>query len=190
MKKKIDMKDVVGSPYFTSAILMLIIVGLIAGLVLFTLDINKTKVEITKAKEAYALNMQEIQILERLREDSKVAEAKLAEYDGILPSELGDVYIYEENFVKGLENFGLKVNSCSFSQVQAQTKETSFTVNISGKYNNIHSYMNYVASQKQLQRVDSATFTVDSEGMYIADIVITILSEYGASGVSDIDAAA
>lgn len=183
LNKNIDMKGVKDSPYFTAVALLLVIALIIGGIVYFTLGIKKTKKDIVAAKESYYLNVKEVQALEQLKAQSEQAEKKLKEYDGILPGELGDCFLLEEEFVKKLESFDLVVNSVEVSQIQLQTMETSFTVNVTGKFANIHGYMNYVASQKQLQRVDALTISAASDGNYTADMVVTLLSESGASGV-------
>ncbi len=179
--KNIDLKDLKNSPYFTAAVLIIVILGLIAGIVLFTLNIADIKKDIVSAKESYVLNLKEVETLEKLRDASKKAEDQLKVYDGILPNELGDAYVLEEQMVKGMQNFGLTVNSSSLSQAQSATMETSFAVNVTGTFANIHGYMNYIAGQKQIQRLDRCTLSANGDGTYTADLIVTVLSESGAT---------
>lgn len=181
MKKNIDFKDLKNSPIFTVVILVLVILLLIGGIVFFTLDIGNIKKDIVSAKESYVLNLKEVETLEKLRDASKKAEEQLKVYDGILPNELGDAYVLEEQMVKGMQNFGLTVNSSSISQAQSATMETSFAVNVTGTFANIHGYMNYIASQKQIQRLDRCTLSANGNGTYTADLTVTVLSESGAT---------
>ncbi len=184
MNKNINFKDLKNSPIFTVVILVLVILGLIAGIVLFTLDIGNIKKDIVSAKESYVLNLKEVATLEKLRDASKKAEEQLKVYDGILPNELGDGYLLEEQMIKGMQNFGLTVNSSSISQAQSATMETSFAVNVTGTFANIHSYMNYIAGQKQIQRLDRCTLNANDDGTYTADLTVTVLSESGATNVA------
>ncbi len=182
--KNIDLKDLKNSPYFTAAVLVIVILLLIGGIVYFTLGIGDIKKDIVSAKESYVLNLKEVETLEKLRDASKKAEEQLKVFEGILPDSLGDGYLLEEEMVKGMQNFGLTVNSSSISQAQSTTMETSFAVNVTGTFANIHSYMNYIAGQKQIQRLDKCTLTSNNDGTYTADLVVTVLSEGGATNVA------
>lgn len=184
MKKNIDIKQLKNSPYFTAVLLFLVIILIIGCIVYFTMGINTVKKDIVSAKESYVLNLKEVETLEKLRSASRKAEEQLKVFDGILPEELGDAYILEEEIVKGMENFGLTVNSSSVSQTQGATYETSFAVNVTGTFTNIHGYMNYIAGQKQIQRLDKCVLTTTGSGEYNADLVVTVLSVNGASNVA------
>lgn len=182
--KNIDFKDLKNSPIFTVVALVLVILIIIGGIVFFTLDTANIKKDIVSAKESYVLNLKEVATLEKLRDASKKAEEQLKVFDGILPQELGDGYLLEEEMVKGMQNFGLTVNSSSVTQAQSATMETSFAVNVTGTFANIHGYMNYIAGQKQIQRLDKCTLTSNNDGTYTADLVVTVLSESGATNVA------
>ncbi len=190
--KKIDIKDIKNSPY-TSAIGLVFVILLVIGIIVyFSMGIAETKKEIVAVRESYKKNLQEIAILEELRAQSEKAEAQLEIYKGILPDGLGDVYILQEDVVNACENFGLTVASASVTQVPAQTQETTFLLDVSGSFENIHSYMEYISGLEQMHRFDEITLSPKGDGEYSAKLSLTILSQNGADGVlgAVVDAAA
>ena len=183
--KKINTKDITGSPYFVAGLLVLVIALVVAGIAFFIVDITKTKAKIVEAREEYALNIKEIAILEELRAQSEKAEQQLEVYKGILPDGLGDVYILQEDVIKTCKNFGLKVTSIEVTQVPAETQETIFVFNVSGSFSGIYEYMKYVSNLEQMHRIDalSITKTNDNNTQYAATISLAVLSQDGAEGI-------
>lgn len=180
--KEIKFEDIKNSPYTTAVILALIIALVIAGIAFLINDIVKTKEEIVKVRISYQENLKEIAILEELRAQSEKAEQQLEIYKGILPDELGDVYILQEDVVATCKNFGLELSTIEVTQVPAQTQETTFVFNAKGTFENIHSYMSYISTLEQIHRFDAISLVKSAEG-YEATISLTILSQNGAEGV-------
>ncbi len=181
--KKIDLKDIKNSPYTSAVALVLVMLLVIAIIVYFIIGIFQTKDEIVAVRESYQKNLQEIAVLEELRAQSQKAEAQLEVYKGILPDELGDVFVLQEKVVETCENFGLEVLAIEVTQVPAQTQETTFVFNVQGTFENIHSYMAYISGLEQMHRFDAASITKSEEDKYVATLSLTILSQNGADGV-------
>lgn len=181
--KKINLEDIKKSPYTSAVALFLVMLLIIAAIVYFIVGIFDTKEEIVAVRESYKKNLQEIAVLEELRSQSKKAEAQLEVYKGILPDNLGDVYILQEDVIKTCENFGLEVADIEVTQVPAQTQETTFVFNVSGTFENIHSYMAYISSLEQMHRFDAVSLTKADKNKYTATISLAILSQNGADGV-------
>ena len=181
--KKINLEDIKKSPYTSAVALFLVMLLIIAAIVYFIVGIFDTKEEIVAVRESYKKNLQEIAILEELRSQSKKAEAQLEVYKGILPDNLGDVYILQEDVIKTCENFGLEVADIEVTQVPAQTQETTFVFNVSGAFENIHSYMAYISSLEQMHRFDAVSLTKEDKNKYTATISLAILSQNGVDGV-------
>ena len=181
--KKINLNDIKNSPYTSAVALVLVMLLIVAIIAYFIVGILNTKDEIVAVRESYKKNLQEIAILEELRSQSKKAEAQLEVYKGILPDGLGDVYILQEDVVKTCENFGLEVTDIEVTQVPAQTQETTFVFNVSGTFENIHSYMAYISNLEQMHRFDALSLTKADKDKYAATLSLTILSQNGAEGV-------
>ena len=180
--KKIDLKDIKSSPYTTAVILGLVIALVIAAIAFLVSDIIKTKEEIVQVRISYQENLKEIAILEELRAQSEKAEQQLEIYKGILPDELGDVYILQEDVIATCKNFGLELSTIAVTQLPAQTQETTFVFNAKGTFENIHSYMSYISTLEQIHRFDAVSLGKSGD-MYEATISLTILSQNGAEGV-------
>ena len=180
--KEIKFEDIKNSPYTTAVILVLIILLVIAGISFLIYDIVQTKAEIVEVRASYQENLKEIAILEELRAQSEKAEQQLEVYKGILPDELGDVYMLQEDVVATCKNFGLELSAIEVTQVPAQTQETIFVFNASGTFENIHSYMSYISTLEQVHRFDAISL-VKSGDKYEATISLAILSQNGATGV-------
>ncbi len=181
--KKIDIKDIKNSPYTTAIVLVFIIVLVIGMIVFFTMNIIQTKNEIVLVREAYNKNLKEISVLEELRAQSEKAEAQLEIYKGILPDDLGDVYMLQEDVVATCKNFGLEITSVNVTQIASQTQETVFALSVKGSFENIHSYMSYISGLTQVHRFDSVSLIKESNDVYSANISLAILSQNGAQGV-------
>ena len=181
--KKINLEDIKNSPYTSAVALILVMLLIVAAITYFVIGIFDTKDEIVAVRESNKKNLQEIAILEELRSQSKKAEAQLAVYEGILPEELGDVYILQEEVVNACENFGLEVTDIEVTQTPAQTQETIFVFNVSGTFENIHSYLAYISSLEQMHRFDALSLTKAEKNKYAATISLAILSQNGAEGV-------
>lgn len=180
--KNIDLKDLKNSPYTTAVILALVIVLVIAAVAYLIYDIIQTKNEIVEVRASYQENLKEIAILEELRAQSEKAEAQLEVYKGILPDELGDVYILQEDVIETCKNFGLEIKTIQVTQVPAQTQETVFVFNVKGTFENIHSYMSYISTLEQIHRFDAVSLVKTGDG-YEATLSLAILSQNGAEGV-------
>ncbi len=181
--KKIDLKDIKNSPYTSAVALVLVMLLVVAIIVYFILGIFQTKDEIVAVRESYQKNLQEIAILEELRAQSEKAEAQLEVYKGILPDELGDVYILQEEVINTCRNFGLEVSTIEVTQIPAQTQETTFVFNVQGTFENLHSYMVYISELEQMHRFDALSLTKAEGDKYAATISLAILSQNGADGV-------
>ncbi len=181
--KKINLEDIKNSPYTSAVALVLVMLLIVAAITYFIIGIFDTKNEIVAVRESNKKNLQEIAILEELRSQSKKAEAQLEVYKGILPDALGDVYILQEDVIKTCENFGLEVTDIEVTQVPAQTQETTFVFNVTGKFENIHSYMAYISSLEQMHRFDAISLKKADKDKYAATISLAILSQNGAEGV-------
>ena len=181
--KKINLDDIKNSPYTSAVALVLVMLLIVAAIAYFIVGFFNTKDEIVAVRESYKKNLQEIAILEELRSQSKKAEAQLEVYKGILPDGLGDVYILQEDVIKTCENFGLEVTDIEVTQTPAQTQETTFVFNVSGTFENIHSYMSYISSLEQMHRFDAVSLTKTDKNKYAATISLAILSQNGAEGV-------
>ena len=181
--KKINLEDIKNSPYTSAVALVLVMVLIVAAITYLVVGIFDTKDEIVAVRESYKKNLQEIAILEELRSQSKKAEAQLEVYKGILPDELGDVYILQEDVIKTCKNFGLEVTEIEVTQAPAQTQETTFVFNVSGTFEQIHSYMAYISGLEQMHRFDAVSLTKADKNKYTATISLAILSQNGAEGV-------
>ena len=178
----INFKDIKNSPYATAAVLVLIILLVIAAISYLIYDIVQTKEQIVQVRASYEENLKEIAVLEELRAQSKKAEQQLEIYKGILPDELGDVYILQEKQIATCENFGLEVVSVEVTQVPAQTQETTFVFNVKGSFENIHEYMAYMSTLEQVHRFDTINMTKTGDN-YEATITLAVLSVNGAEGI-------
>lgn len=189
--KKINFDDIKHSPYTSAVGLGLVMLLVIAIIIYFILGIFQTKDDIVATRESYKKNLQEIAILEELRAQSEKAEAQLEVYKGILPDELGDVYILQEDIIETCKNFGLTVSSIEVTQVPAETQETVFVFNVSGTFENLHSYMAYISELEQMHRFDAVSIIKGEKDKYNATLSLAILSQNGAEGVMSavIDAA-
>lgn len=178
-------KDITGSPYFVAGMLVFVIVLVIAAISYFIVDISNVKKEIVETNKLYEQNIREMAILEELRAQSEKAEQQLAIYEGILPADLGDVYILQENVVKTCENFGLEVVTIDVTQMPAQTQETTFTFNVKSSFSNIYDYLRYISNLEQMHRFDALSLkkSTDKGVGYEATISLTVLSQNGAQGV-------
>lgn len=181
--KKINLDDIKNSPYTSAVALILVMLLIVAAIAYLIVGIFNTKDEIVAVRESYKKNLQEIAILEELRAQSEKAEAQLEVYKGILPDGLGDVYILQEEVIKTCENFGLEVTDIEVTQAPAQTQETTFVFNVSGAFENIHSYMAHISSLEQMHRFDAVSLTKADNDKYAATISLAILSQNGADGV-------
>lgn len=180
--KEIKFEDIKNSPYTSAVILALIILLVIAGIAFLIYDIVQTKQEIVEVRASYQENLKEIAILEELRAQSEKAEQQLEVYKGILPDELGDVYMLQEDVVATCKNFGLELSAIEVTQVPAQTQETIFVFNAKGTFENIHSYMSYISTLEQVHRFDAISLVKTGDD-YEATISLAILSQNGATGV-------
>lgn len=180
--KEIKFEDIKNSPYTSAVILALIILLVIAGISFLIYDIVQTKKEIVEVRTSYQENLKEIAILEELRAQSEKAEQQLEVYKGILPDELGDVYMLQEDVVATCKNFGLELSAIEVTQVPAQTQETIFVFNAKGTFENIHSYMSYISTLEQVHRFDAISLVKTGDD-YEATISLAILSQNGATGV-------
>ncbi len=181
--KKINLDDIKHSPYASAVGLGLVMLLVVAVIVYFILGIFQTKDDIVATRESYKKNLQEIAILEELRAQSEKAEAQLEVYKGILPDDLGDVYMLQEDVVEACESFGLTVSTIEVTQVPAQTQETIFVFTVLGTFENLYDYMAYISELEQIHRFDAISITKAEDDKYNATISLAILSQNGAEGV-------
>ena len=181
--KNINLDDIKNSPYTSAVGLGVVMLLVVAIIVYFILGIFQTKDDIVATRESYKKNLQDIAKLEELRAQSEKAEAQLEVYKGILPDDLGDVYMLQEDVVEACENFGLTVSTIEVTQVPAQTQETVFVFNVSGTFENLYEYMAYISELEQIHRFDAVAITKADKDKYNATISLAILSQNGADGV-------
>ena len=182
-KKQIDIKDITSSPYFVAALMGICIALTIAALVFFILDINKTKKDITAARQLNVACENDANILGKLKEESDQASARLEECESILPQSLGNAYELQEDVTYKFESFGASVTAIEFITTKNETNEIVFTITCSGSFESIYNVMNYYSNIEQVHRIDSLNLTKDSEGIYSAVITLAILSEEPVDGV-------
>ncbi len=186
--KSISVKDITSSPIFIAVILCLVIIGIIAGLVYFVMGIITTKEQLVLTRESYQNNIQEIARLEELRAQSEQAEAQLKVFDTVLPKDVGDIYVIEEELSKECGAYNLKLTGAEEPiQSTAATAETSFVFTVQGSYNDLVSYIHYNESHTQLRRIDALSINIgeDEGAAYTAVFTLTLLSQSSAeSGVT------
>ncbi len=185
-KKQIDAKDITASPYFVAALMGVCIALAIAGLVFIILDIKTTKNQITEARRLYIANEQEVNVLSELKKKSEEANAKIEEYEHLLPQSLGNAYEVQEDVIARFENFGVSVTAIEFVTVKNETNEIVFTVTCSGDFENIYNVMNHYSNIEQVHRIDSFNLAKDTANNYTAVITLAILSEEPVSGAVSI----
>lgn len=181
--KKINFDDIKNSPYTSAVALVLVMLLVVAGNIYFIIGILDTKDKIVETRESYKKNLQEIAVLEEMRAQSEKAEAQLEVYKGILPDELGDIYILQEEVVATCRSFGLEVSTIEATQVPAQTQETVFVFNVQGTFANLYNYMAYISELEQMHRFDAVSINKGEGDKYAATISLAILSQNGADGV-------
>lgn len=181
--KKISFDDIKNSPYTSAVALVLVMILIVGVIVYYVVGIFETKDKIVEARESYHKNLQEIIVLEELRAQSEKAEAQLEIYKGILPDELGDVYILQEEVVATCRSFDLEVSTIEVTQLPAETQETIFVFNVQGTFSNLYSYMAHISNLEQMHRFDAVSITKGEGKNYAATISLAVLSQNGASGV-------
>ncbi len=184
MKKEIKLDDIKNSPY-TVVVLLVLLMLILFGITIWMLNgIKSTKAEIVTARQLLSENVDSLANLEELRARSEEAEAVLSNYEEILPRKLKDVYILEEEIVEEVSSFGLTfVSKEETTQESSTTIETLFKFTVSGSYDDIMVYLQYVTGKKQIQRIDGLTLSIADNGDYTAVITLAVLSQDGAEGI-------
>ncbi len=183
--KQINIQDIKNSPYFVATLLFLVIALVVAGIAYFIIGIGETKQQIVDTRAAYEENVKALAYLEEIRAQNEKIEEQIEMYEGILPDDLGDVYVLQENVIKTCKNFSLDVTGVEVVQVPAQTQETTFTLTVEGSFKNIYEYMNYISNLEQIHRFDSVSLKRSSENsaLYSVTLTLAVLSRDGADGV-------
>ncbi|MGN0526860.1 MAG: hypothetical protein ACI4IF_05445 [Acutalibacteraceae bacterium] len=181
--KNITFKDIKESPVFTAVLLFLIVAVVIAAAVYLSLGINKTKAQIVEARKSYEQNVKEMAILEELRAQSEKAQELLESYKGILPDELGDIYVLQESVQKECETFGMTVSEMAVEQAPFETYETKFHISATCTFRQLYDYMVYQTTSRQIKRIDDLTFVKNPDNTYTVTFSYVILSQNGASGL-------
>lgn len=188
--KEISFKDLKESPYFVLGAYMLGIVAFIALIVYSILHVFNFKTELVSVRNEYASHVQEIATLEELRAQSEKAEEKLAVYKEVLPDSLGDAFLLSEDFDGICKNFGLKVVKFDTPiQNSSDTKETVLNFTVEGTFTNVVLFMQYISTMKQIHRIDSISLTTAEAGVYNAALSVAVLSQDGATGIIEPEAA-
>lgn len=188
--KNITFKDIKESPIFTAVLLFLVVAMVIAGIVYFSIGISDTKAEIVEARKEYEQNVKEMAILEELRAQSEKAQELLESYQGILPDDLGDIYVLQEDVQKECETFGMSVSAITVEQVPMETVETKFYISATCTFRQLYDYMVYQTTNRQIKRIDDLTFVKEADNTYTVNFSYVILSQNGATGlVVDVEAA-
>lgn len=180
--KKIELKDITSNPLVVIGILAVVCVLILTAMILLLMDINTTKQEIIDARQLYEANLREVALLEELKIKSEAAQEQLEACNQILPEELGDIYVLEEEVLKKCKLFGLDVSSISNVVAINETNEVVFTIAATANYENIYDYMNYYSNLEQVHRFDSISLTRNADGTYATTFALAFLSERGAEG--------
>ncbi len=180
--KKIEIKDITSSPFFVIGLLCLVCVLIVVGIVFIMLDVDSTKKDIVEERQMYIDNVNQVALLEELKVKSEQAEEQLEACEDILPQNLGDVFVLEENVINKCRQFGLDVTSIEQTIAVNETQEVVFTISVNAPYRNINNYMNYYSNLEQVHRFDSLTLTDVGDGNYSATFSLAFLAEEGAEG--------
>ncbi len=180
--KKIELKDITSSPFFVIGLMSFVCVLITALIVFLVMDINTTKKEIVDARALYEENVKEVALLEELKIKSEAAKEQLEECKNILPDNLGDVFVLQENVLEKCKLFGLDVKNISQSIASNETQEVVFTVEATASYQNIYDLMNYYTNLEQVHRFDSLMLSRNSDGEYTTTFTLAFLAEQGAEG--------
>ncbi len=177
--KNIEIKDITSSPLFVIGLLVLICVLVAVGIVLVSVNISETKQDIVDARALLEDNIKQVALLEELKVKSKAAEEQLEACQNILPDDLGDAYILQQNVIEKCTQFGLTVNSISQSAAVNETQEVVFNIGVTAPYDNIYNYLNYYTNLEQVHRFDSLTLAREGDE-YSATFTLVFLTEGGA----------
>ena len=126
--KKIEAKDITSNPLFVIGLLSFVCVIITVIMVFIMIDIDNTKKEIQDARALYEENVREVALLEDLKIKSEAAQEKLEDCNNILPEELGDVFVLEEEVLKKCKLFGLDVMTINHTVAVNETQEVVFTI--------------------------------------------------------------
>ena len=146
------------------------------------MDINTTKKDITDARALYEENVKEVALLEELKIKSEAAQQQLEECKNILPDNLGDVFILQENVLEKCKLFGLDVTNISQTIASNETQEVVFTIEATASFQSIYDLMNYYTNLEQVHRFDSLMLSRNDGGEYTTTFTLAFLAEQGAEG--------
>lgn len=180
--KKIEIKDITSSPFFVIGLMAFVCVLIVAIMVTLIMDINTTKKEIVDARTIYEQNVREVALLEELKVKSEAAESQLEACKNILPDNLGDVYLLEEDVLEKCKLFGLKVSAIEQAVATNETQEVVFTITATAKFSCIYDFMNYYSNLEQVHRFDSISLARNADGTYSTTLALAFLAEQGADG--------
>lgn len=180
--KKIEAKDITSSPFFVIGIMTFVCLLIVGIMVTLVMNINTTKKEIIDARALYEQNVREVALLEELKVKSEAAEAQLEACKNILPDNLGDVFVLQENVLEKCKLFGLDVITIDQSVASNETQEVVFTIQATTSYNSLYNLMNYYTNLEQVHRFDSLSLSRNSDGLYTVMFTLSFLAEQGADG--------
>lgn len=180
--KKIEVKDITSNPYFVIGIMIFVCIAITAAMVLIVMDVDKTKDEIIDARKMYEQNVKEVALLEELKVKSEAAQEQLEACNNILPENLGDVYILQENVLEKCKLFGLDVTTIDQTVAVNETQEVVFTISATASFSDIYDFMNYYSNLEQVHRFDSITLARNADGKYNVTLALVFLAEQGADG--------
>lgn len=180
--KKIEIKDITSSPFFVIGLMAFVCVLIVAIMVTLIMDINTTKKEIVDARTIYEQNVREVALLEELKVKSEAAEAQLEACKNILPDNLGDVYLLEEDVLEKCKLFGLQVSTIEQAVAVNETQEVVFTITATAKFGCIYDFMNYYTNLEQVHRFDSISLSRNEDGTYSTTLALAFLADQGADG--------
>lgn len=180
--KKIELKDITSSPFFVIGLMSFVCVLITVLIVFLVMDINTTKKDITDARALYEENVKEVALLEELKIKSEAAQQQLEECKNILPDNLGDVFILQENVLEKCKLFGLDVTNISQTIASNETQEVVFTIEATASFQSIYDLMNYYTNLEQVHRFDSLMLSRNDGGEYTTTFTLAFLAEQGAEG--------
>ncbi len=179
----ISFKELKQSPFFILGCYIFAGILFIALISYSIYYIFETKTKLVETRTAYTTHLKEVATLEELRAQSEKAQEKLESYKEVLPDNVGDIFVLQEDMERLSNNFNLKVTSVGqLVDSSSDTKETLVEMGVNGSFTNIVSFMEYISELKQIHRVDGITLTSSGEGIYDATLQIVVLSQDGSTG--------
>lgn len=177
MKLNIKFSDLKDSPILISVIIIIFIVAILVLSVYLIIDIFEIKDNIAASREEYKKNCEQIVYLQQVRSQYNTLAAEKDLMDEMLPP-TEDVYIVMQNFYTLCDKYNIDVVSMETPVTEyVHTAETKITLTVTGTYNNIISFTDYVANLTALHRIEQIVIEdTEESGLKQASIIIVALS--------------